>query len=396
MSFKIAIGRSQKKDISDAAQEAAISCLSRLDPREAGLAILFTTPEYASIGLLKKINSILKSDIPLIGCCGSAVFSSYGAQKEGIILMLIACARIRISSAAFDLSQNADVYSASQNLSAQLLSQLKGQRRETGLLFSSGSARNTSAHIKGLQNILGKSFPFIGAGANTGQNSASGYLYSNQNILGQGISAALFAGKFSYGIGLRHGWRPLGKLRAVSESSGNIIKSIDGLPARRLYEDYFAKNADELKTELAHINTLYPIGIRIEGENEYLLRSIISFDPDGSLLTQGDIPRGSQIRLMIATKESCLESSRQAALQAKVALKNKIMDFALVISSSSRYHLLGRNASQEIQIIKDALGDDVPFAGFYSFGEYAPLGSANYYGQTYFHNQSLAILGMGE
>lgn len=396
MSFKVAIGRSQKKDISGAAQEAGISCLSRLDPREAGLAILFTTPEYASIGLLKKITSILKADIPLIGCCGSAVFSSYGTQKQGIILMLVSCPRVEIACAAIDLSQNADAYAASQDLSSQLLSKLKGRHRETGLLFSSGSARNTSAHINGLQNILGKSFPFIGAGANAGRNSASGYLYSNQNILAQGISAALFAGKFSYGIGLRHGWRPLGKLRAVSESSGNLIKSIDGLPARRLYEDYFARNADELNAELAHINTLYPIGIRIEGENEYLLRSILSFNPDGSILTLGDIPAASQIRLMIAAKESCLESSRQAALQAKVALKNKIMDFALVISASSRYHLLGRDASQEIQIIKEALGDDIPFAGFYSFGEYAPLGSASYYGQTYFHNQSLAVLGIGE
>ena len=33
-------------------------------------------------------------------------------------------------------------------------------------------------------------------------------------------------------------------------------------------------------------------------------------------------------------------------------------------------------------------------AGFYTFGEQAPLKSINYQGKSYFHNQSIAILGL--
>ena len=97
---------------------------------------------------------------------------------------------------------------------------------------------------------------------------------------------------------------------------------------------------------------------------------------------------------MIATKESCLEAARQAALQVQVNLRDKKAEFALVISSASRAYLLGRQAHSEIKIIREILGQETPLFGFYSYSEYAPLGSINYYGQTYLHNQTISILGI--
>ena len=99
---------------------------------------------------------------------------------------------------------------------------------------------------------------------------------------------------------------------------------------------------------------------------------------------------------MIGTKESCLDAARQAALQVKTSMRDKQIDFAIVISSASRASLLGRSTGLEIKAIKEILGQDIPLAGFYSYGEFAPLGSMNYYGQTYLHNQAIAVLGVGE
>lgn len=398
MSLKIAIGASTKKTIPEAAQEAALKCISQLPTHgEASLALVFSTPDFASAGLLKNIRQVLKSDIPLIGCSAVNLITAEGIQKEGVIIGLLSLANTKISCGLIETIKNKDALLCGQELGTSLASHLKGQHRQFCLLFNDGLSENTSGLIKGLQSVLGLSFPFIGAGtASDNLKFQQTYQYYDQNILNKGTVCAVFSGRLDFGLGLKHGWRSLGKMRLITESSGSIIKKIDGQNAGYLYEDYFAKTVKELKKELPRINILYPIGVYLEGESEYLLRNIISLNDDGSLTTQGGIPQGSSVRLMIGTKESCLEAARQAALQVRAGLRDKKTEFALVISSVSRSYLLGRQAGAEIKIIREILGRETPLFGFYSCGEYAPLGSTNYYGQTYLHNQTIAILGVAQ
>jgi len=140
---------------------------------------------------------------------------------------------------------------------------------------------------------------------------------------------------------------------------------------------------------------LYPIGIYLPGEEEYLLRNILSIEEDGALVFQGDVPQDSQIRLMIGTKESCLTATQQAIDEVKNGLGNHACDFVFVFDSVSRYILLGRQANKELEIIKEKLGKDIPIIGIYTYGEQAPLRAVNYQGRVYFHNQTIAILGIG-
>ena len=397
MSFKIAIGLSTRKAIPEAAQEAALKCVSQLPaPGDASLALVFSTPDFASAGLLKSIRQALKSNIPIIGCSAVNLITSEGIQKEGVIIALLSLANTKISCGLIETDKNKDPLSGAQELGTGLASHLKGQRRQFCLLFNDGLSENTSGLIKGLQSVLGVSFPFIGGGSSDNLKFRQTYQYYDTRVLNKGTICALLAGKLNFGLGIKHGWRPLGKTRVITESNGNIIKKIDGKNACYLYEDYFAKTIKELKKELLRISILYPIGVHLKGESEYLLRNIISLNDDGSITTQGDVPQGSSIRLMIATKESCLEAARQAALQVQVNLRDKKAEFALVISSASRAYLLGRQAHSEIKIIREILGRETPLFGFYSYGEYAPLGSINYYGQTYLHNQTIAILGIAQ
>lgn len=396
MGFKVAVGRSQSRDILEAVREAARSCLSQgITIPEIHLAIVFTTPTFAIQSLPKNILLALDASLPLIGCSAVNVIAPEGVQKEGLVLMLLSLPSAKISYGSVDLTQHKDAFLSGQELGSYLLSGVKGLRRELCLMLSDGLCENIPGVIKGLQNALGRSFPFIGAGASDNFKFKQSAQFCNDTILYKGTVAALFTGKLNYAIGIRHGWKPLGKIHTITESYANSIKKIDGKKAGFLYEDYFAKTLTELKKELLHINILYPIGMYLEGENEYLLRNVISINDDGSLITQGDVPQGSSIRLMIGTKESALEAARQAAAQVKTSMRNKNIDFALVMSSASRARLLGRNLDAEIQAIKEILGPEVPLAGFYSYGEYAPLGSISYYGQTYLHNQTIAIVGAG-
>jgi len=85
----------------------------------------------------------------------------------------------------------------------------------------------------------------------------------------------------------------------------------------------------------------------------------------------------------------------QAAQEAKSSLQDRVIKGALVFESISRNKLLGRLTEKELSRIKEVLGD-VPLLGICTYGEHAPLKSLEHYGETYFHNETVAILAIGE
>ncbi|HAH21586.1 MAG: hypothetical protein A2Y00_05710 [Omnitrophica WOR_2 bacterium GWF2_43_52] len=396
MGFKVAIGKSQKKDLLEAIQEATKACFSQIPIHEISMALIFSSPEFAVQSLLKHIQPNLKANTPLLGCSAIHLITGSGIQKEGLVIVLLSLPNTKIACGFTDVTPYKNAFSSGQELGTRLMANFQDYRRELCLLISDGLSEYTPELIQGLQSIIGRSFPFFGGGSSDNFEFKRTSQYYGENIFTKNTVAALLGGKLSYGIGIRHGWKPLGKIRTVTESKTNILRKIDDKKASQLYEDYFAKTLSELKKEITYINVLYPIGIYLEGENEYLLRNIVSLNDDGSITTQGSIPSGSAIRLMISTKESCLEAARQAALQVQHAMHYKKICFALAISSASRVRVLGRAVDKEVKAIKEVLGENTPLAGFYSYGEYAPLGATTYHGQTYSHNQTIAIVGIGE
>ncbi|MEW6076137.1 MAG: FIST C-terminal domain-containing protein, partial [Candidatus Omnitrophota bacterium] len=182
------------------------------------------------------------------------------------------------------------------------------------------------------------------------------------------------------------------------------VETIDGQPACALYEEYLNCGLPQLTKDLDFISVFYPLGLRVEDEEEYLLRSVVAIEPNGNLRFKGTVPRGQTVRLMIGTKETCLESAREAAKEAKQSLlglssdqvanlkKEPLSRFALIISSFARQKLLGSASGEELKIIKEELGDDIPMVGLTSSGELAPLKGVSYKGQAYLRNQTISIL----
>ena len=162
-----------------------------------------------------------------------------------------------------------------------------------------------------------------------------------------------------------------------------------------IYEEYFGKSSEAIKQSLLRLSIYYPLGLYVPGETEYLLRNALRCDEDGGLVCQGDAAEGQEVRLMMGTKEGALDAAVGAAQEAKDALKDKAIKGALIFESVSRNKLLGRLTEKELSRIKEVLGD-VPLLGICTYGEQAPLKSLEHYGETYFHNETLAILAIGD
>lgn len=392
----ISIGVSTENDVVKAIKEAVYQATVNFYKDKPDLAVVFSSIEFHHAITTKTVAGLL-GNTPFLGCSAAAIITNKGIFRKGIAIMLLSFPK-KIS---FNIALVKDIrrktsLNAGEELGEKLLYGFRGIHRDLGLIFSDGLIEENSNLILGLQERFGTSFPLIGASASDDLHFSKTYVYYNNEAVNDSACGIIWGGKLNFGWGVKHGWKPLGKPRRVTKAKSNIIYEIDNLPAVKVYEDYLALDLGELRKELKRISIFYPIGIHLEGEEEYLLRNIHSIEDNGSLICQGNVPEGSFIRLMIGSKDSCLAATHQALSDAKEALGAKEISFAFIFNSISRYILLGREAQRELEIIKQELGPDTPVMGIYTYGEQAPLKAVNYYGRTHFHNQTITVLGIAE
>ena len=314
--MQIGLGLSKHRDPVSAANEALWQAKADIGTQNINLAFVFSSTELASPALLKTFQIYLPR-VPVIGCSSLAVIHNSNIYKHSLMIMLLNTKELQISIAAVKNIREKSAFVAGQELAKNLLQNFWSPRRDLAMIFCDGLMEEGSKLILGIQQILGSSFPIAGASASDNLRFYKTYLYYNNEMLSDAAVGILWGGKLNFGLSLRHGWKPLGKPRTITESKGNVIKQIDNQKAVSLYQDYFAKDILNLKKELKYISTLYPIGLYLEGEEEYLLRNITTINQDGSLTCQGDVPSGSKARLMIGTEESCLDAAQEASREAK-------------------------------------------------------------------------------
>ncbi|MFB3918817.1 hypothetical protein BU251_08520 [Candidatus Velamenicoccus archaeovorus] len=394
MSTLIGVGFSEKKDPFLAASEAAKMALYQIHHRPITVAFLFSTIHFAHQRLLEGIYYAL-GHIKLLGCTGSSVIWPEAINKYGVGLMLISMDHVTFGQAHSVGIKTKGARQIGEEFARQALKNLSTPQRDLALIFCDGIVENGSDLLKGIKDILGLSFPIFGASAADNFRFHQTYQYFDKELLTDGVAGLIFSGENIFGMGVRHGWKPLGRPHTITGVKGNVIKTIEEKPAVTIYEEYFGKSRKEIEKTLIEMSIYYPLGLYVPGETEYLLRNVLRIDEDGGLVCQGDASVGSEVRLMMGTKEWALNAATQAAQEAKDSLKDKEVKGALVFESISRNKLLGRLTERELSRIKKVLGN-VPILGICSYGEQAPLKSLEHYGETYFHNETLAILAIGE
>jgi len=397
----VGIGLSLGKNSIAAAEEATRTAkINKINKEKIDLALVFSSTGLSPASLSKTLNNLLDG-VPIIGSTGAAIISNQGVFENGLVLMLLSFTKGTYFGTAYtkDIKTKAAI-SSGEELGEKLLYGFKNLPRNLSLIFFDRLIDDSSNFIYGLQEHLGHSFPCIGVSASDTAQSIKTSLYFNQGVINDSCAAILWGGRLTFGLGIQHGWKPLGKPHIVTASSGNIVKTIDRAPAVRLYEEYLACDIHKLKKDLKRLSVFYPLGVFIEGEQEYLLRNVIGIEEDGSMICQGNIPKESTVRLMISTKETRLNATHQAVDEAKKNLSSQVIKFSkektsklvIAFSSISRYTLLRREAKKELEIIKENLEPNTPIIGLYTYGTLAPLKASSYRGRTYFHNQTITVL----
>jgi len=392
VSTQIGIGFSDHLDFRTAAKNAAIQSKTNLNADRIDFALILCTIHYDSNKFLPEIARILSCP-KMIGCSTAGIILSHTIESRGISITTFHSDEIRFGIGHENNISKQDNRQAGSNMARNILDDFGSHVRQLCVFFVNGLIENNSLLLKGIQEVLGNIFPIIGGGACDNFHYKNSFQIFGEQLYHDAATGLILGGQVSVGIGGRHGWRPLGKPRVIDKVENNIIKTINGKKAFALYEEYLGEKTQDLKSSrLGQMAILYPLGIYIEGSNQYLLRNAIDILEDGSIVCQGDVPEGAQVHVMLSNKDSCMQAALEAAKEAKQALRGKQVKFVLIIESMARLKLFGRKAIQEIKKVKEVFGSSVPMIGMYSYGEICPFQSTEAARKPYLQNESIVVM----
>ncbi|MBI5415420.1 MAG: FIST C-terminal domain-containing protein [Candidatus Omnitrophica bacterium] len=392
MSTHIGIGFSRQRDSQQAAREAALQSRTQLESTRVDFALVLITGHYDPHDALAVINDLLRG-ARVIGSSTVGIILSGSIERRGIAVLTITSDDMKFGTGAVEHLDTVNTPQAGAELARQCLEDFGEHGRQIFLCFVDSRLQNVSPLVQSLQASLGSVFQVIGAGSCHQLRPDDTFQIHRRQVLADSVSGVVVGGHMNVGVGSRHGWRPLGKPRFITQASGNIIQTIDGKPAYSVYEEFFGDQAVRLRSSHSgQMAILYPLGILLEESGDYLLRNAVDILPDGSIVCQGNIPEKAQVHVMIGNKDSCKQAARKAAEEARQALLGKEPKLVLVLESMARLKLLGRTAFQEIQKIKEVFGPKVPILGMYGNGEISPLQSTERFKRPHFQNGSIVTL----
>jgi hypothetical protein len=231
----------------------------------------------------------------------------------------------------------------------------------------------------------------------TGGLAAQGELFEETLVVCDGppqdhlIAAVCFYGnRLKLGFGSMGGWDPFGPERVITRSSENILYELDGKSALDLYKTYLGDYAKNLPASAL----LFPLSIRTPQGDTSLVRTILAINPaDQGMVFAGDIPEGSYARFMKANTNRLIDGAGGAAKISHPGAGHASPDLAILISCVGRKMVLKQRVEEEIESVRDILGERTVLTGFYSYGEIAPSHQGS---GSALHNQTMTITTLSE
>ena len=175
------------------------------------------------------------------------------------------------------------------------------------------------------------------------------------------------------------GARPVGPEMAITAGEGNVIEELAGKPAIARLEQAVTE-LSPAERELAVQGLL--LGLVVDPNKpeyergDFLVRGILSADPDSGTITVGERIRvGQTVRLQVRDATSA-DEDLNAAVERGLADLGSPPAGALLFTCNGRGSHMFSTPDHDAQVLAGATG--APAAGFFCAGEIGPVGDRNF------------------
>lgn len=322
----------------------------------------------------------------IVICSSSGQISNQVQIEESIVATAIEFDKAKIKSVVYDVLDGDSI----QQLGSKVHDELTAPDLRAILVLSEGTHVNGSELIQVLAQQTQGKIPFFGGLAGDEFSFEKTVVGLNTDASPGKIVAVGFYGEgLEFGFASEGGWADFGPEREVTHSDKNVLYKIGDRYALDLYKEYLGKYADELPGSALY----FPLSMKETPDAESVVRTILSIDETQKSMTfAGDLPVGARVRLMRGNMDRLVDAAAEAAKQIRTSLPHP-PQIAFLVSCVGRRIVLAERIEEELEVIKNTLGNETVLFGFYSYGEISPnkqkLGCE-------LHNQTMTIATMYE
>jgi len=281
-----------------------------------------------------------------------------------------------------------DVNGAEESMEAgrKLAAVLNGDGLRHIFVLSDGLNINGSELVRGLSAGLPERVTITGGLSADGDRFRETWVIWDGALRTKAIVAIGFYGdRLSVGYGSYGGWDQFGPERLVTRAVGNTVYELDNKSALALYKRYLGEHARELPAAAL----LFPLSLGTGNGGMNTVRTILGVcEESGSMTFAGDVPQGSIVRLMKANFERLIDGASEAARISRESTREEFPSLAILISCIGRKLILKQRVEEEVESVREVLGDQAALTGFYSYGEIAPFRPG---AKCELHNQTMTI-----
>ncbi len=323
----------------------------------------------------------------MVGCSTAGQILGTSVTDDTLIVTGIELSNTRVEVGAVTAAEGESLGEHCGNV---LASQLPHEGLRHVLLLSDGLNVNGSDLVHGLVSGLPDGVTITGGLAGDGDSFAETSVLLGMSLSDRrAVAVGFYGGMLRVGHGCLGGWDPFGPERAVTRSNGNVLFELDGRSALELYKSYLGDYAKDLPSSAL----LFPLSVQLPNGEGSVVRTVLSVDHDEQSMTfAGDIPQGARARFMMANFDRLIDGAQGAADQS-AALMDGDAELAILISCVGRKLVLDQRVEEEVEGVRDALGDRPALCGFYSYGEVSPLVPEQ---SCELHNQTMTITTFAE
>ncbi|NND94862.1 MAG: histidine kinase [Flavobacteriales bacterium] len=311
--------------------------------------------------------------------------------ENGVSDDLITLSSIKLEKSSLrTISFNVKDHNNYTEVGRELYNALDDPELKGMMVFSDGISVNGSDLRRGLESVNQGKIPIAGGLAGDSAEFESTLTGINEAIEGNVVGIGFYGDAISLGFGSRGGWQFKRHMNIISDSEANVLKEINGERALDFYKTKLNGKLQELPSDALK----YPLMVSDIYSEQQLVRTVLSVDEEkGTMTFAGDMPLASSIQFLEATDEQLIQGAQSAALIANGHSNDCKPDIAFLISCVGRRLVMGEKVSEEVMVVRDILGYDVPITGFYSYGELSPSEVSQ---QCELLNQTMTIITLTE
>lgn len=349
------------------------------------LAIAFAATDHVKAGIGRVIG---QTGVAVFGASTSGELLATGAEEcvfdDSVVVSLLQLDRDafqlrRISGAG---RSSAEVGEEAGRWAATVFP------RPALLVLGAGLRTDGEQILNGILAAAGERTPVFGGLAGDGARFQETYVFDGEGEAGEGaLILALDRDRVEVRGMAASGWQPLGVEKVVTRSEGNVVHTIDDVPALELYRDYLGLTS--VSVDSATTIAIGEAPLQIVRDGYSVLRSAMAADVESrSIVFAGSVPQGARVRFSTSPGPEIAEE----ALRAMRRLRDggARADAVLLFSCAARRFALGPMAEDEVRPIQELWA--APLVGMFTYGE---IGSIDQ-NRSDFHNVTCVAVTLHE